>query len=177
MPALQSLHSLFCALRPPPDLAHDLWEQFDWLQPGEDRVEPERFHVTLVPLGAWRHPPEHVIARAREVCASLEASPFRLVFDDLIVGDRILLKSTEAVPALDRFQRQLMGGLADAGLIGRKLRAPRPHMTASYRTRTRGGACLTPVSWRVGDFVLIESLIGKRTQIERGRWRLRDRAS
>lgn len=165
--------ALFCALRPPPDLAHEVWEQFDWLAPGDDRVEPGRLHVTLAPVGAWRDMPEAVIARARSVCASTSAAAFRLVLDDLVVADRILLTATEPIPAFDRFQRQLMDGLADAGLIGRRKPPFRPHMTASYRTRSRGGACVIPVSWPAREFVLIESLVGRRTQIERGRWRLR----
>ena len=166
-------HSLFCGLRPPGDLARDLWDEFDWLRPGDDRVEPERFHITLVRLGVWPHHPENVIEQARSVCASLEAAAFRIVLDNLIVGDRVLLKPSEAVPALDRFQQQLAGELAKAGLVRPRGCVFNPHMTASYRTRNRSETFMPPVSWTVREFVLIESLIGRRTQIEQGRWMLR----
>jgi RNA 2',3'-cyclic 3'-phosphodiesterase len=168
------IHSLFCALRPPKDLARDLWEEFDWLGARDDRVEPERFHVTLVRLGAWPHHPDSVIARAQGVCASLDATAFRIVLDNLIVGDRVLLKPSEAVPALDRFQRRLAGELAKAGLVRARGCRFNPHMTASYRTRAHGDVFLPPVSWMVREFVLIESLIGHRRQIERGRWGLHE---
>lgn len=171
MPRL-TIHSLFCALRPPPAVARDLWAEFGWLRRGDDRVEPERMHVTLAPLGAWRHHPERAIAHARSACARVTASAFRVVFDDLIVGDRILLRPSEPIPALCRFRTRLMRGLAETGLRAPRARTFSPHLTTSYRTVTEARPFLIPVSWVVTEFVLIESLIGERTQIERGRWPL-----
>jgi 2'-5' RNA ligase len=165
-------HTLFCALRPPREAACDLWDDLDWLPRGDDRVEPERQHVTLVPLGAWRSPPEEVVARARKVCASLTIAPFRTVFDELIVAGRILLKPSETVRKLAQFQQQLAVALDSAGLIGPNGYRFSPHLTLSYRTRAREQVIVPAVSWTVRDFVLIESLVGERKQIERGRWAL-----
>lgn len=165
-------HSLFCALRPPRGLAQYLWEEFAWLQRGDDRVEPERMHVTLAPLGIWPCHPASVVELVLAICASVQASAFRVVFDDLIVSDRVLLKPSEAIPALCRFQKLLLENLAGAGLRAPKGSAFSPHMTTSYRARAAGPSFIVPASWTVRDFVLIESLIGKRKQIERGRWRL-----
>jgi 2'-5' RNA ligase len=165
-------HSLFCALRPPPDVASDLWDDFAWLPPEDDRVEPERQHVTLLAIGAWPAHPAETVRRVRGVCAALVAPSFRVVFDHLIVADRILLKPSEPVPALARFQIRLASSLAHAGLVAPGQYRFSPHLTLSYRTRAREPIFLPPVSWPVRDFVLLESLVGQRTQIERGRWRL-----
>jgi 2'-5' RNA ligase len=165
-------HTLFCALRPPPELASDLWDDFAWLPTGDDRVEPERQHVTLLAIGAWPAHPKAAVRRVRDACAMLAAASFRVVFDHLIVADRILLKPSEAVPALTHFQRRLAGGLADAGLVMPGKYRFDPHLTLSYRTRAREPIFVPPVSWPVRDFVLIESLVGERRQIERGRWTL-----
>ena len=86
---MPSFCTLFCALRPPPEVAGELWSDFAWLPPGDDRVEPERQHVTLIGLGAWDNHPEEAIVRARSACALLAAAPFRVVFDELIV-DRFM---------------------------------------------------------------------------------------
>lgn len=166
------LHSLFCALRPPAELARELWDEFAWLRADEDRVEPERLHVTLAPLGVWRQRPDALIERARSACASLEVQCFRVVFDEVVVGDRLLLKPSEAVPALDRFHHALTRRLSEAGLPFARSHRFSPHLTASYRLRNGGRIFVPPVSWMVREFVLIESLIGRRTQIDRGRWAL-----
>lgn len=165
-------HALFCALRPPLEVACELWNELDFLPPGDDRVEPERQHVTLVGIGIWpSHPPE-VIARVGSACASLAAGPFRVVFDQLIMADRILLRPSEAVPKLAGFQRQLVTELAAAGLGGLRRYRFSPHLTLSYRSHVLEPAFIPPPSWTVRDFVLIESLVGERRQIERGRWAL-----
>jgi 2'-5' RNA ligase len=169
-------HSLFCALRPPPDQARYLREQLDWLGVDEDRVEPARYHVTLVALGRWPSHPANLIERARDVCASLEARSFRVVFDHLVISNRILLKPSEGIPALERFQRRLGDALADKGLAPRRSGSFHPHLTASYRSNAGGRAFVPPVSWVVREFVLIESLIGRRSQIDRGRWQLTEHA-
>lgn len=166
--------TLFCALRPPPELAHNIYEQFDWLEPGDDRVEPERLHLTLTRIPVWPGNMTATISRAWEVCATLQYSPFRVVLDELVVGDRVLLKPSETVLALDLFQFRLRSALADADLTSRTSRAFRPHMTISYRARTRRRVFVPPESWTIRDFVLIESLVGQRAQIERGRWALND---
>lgn len=165
-------HSLFLALRPPAELARYLWPAFDWLPPGDDRVEPERYHLTLCSLGVWPHHPADVICRVQQACATLTAPPFRIVLDELIVSHHALLKPSERIAALDRFQRALGSQLAGAGLLDRALPPFSPHMTASYRTSPRGRFFTLPISWTVLDFVLIESLIGRRTQLDRGGWRL-----
>ena len=173
---MPSFCTLFCALRPPPEVAGELWSDFAWLPPGDDRVEPERQHVTLIGLGAWDNHPEEAIVRARSACALLAAAPFRVVFDELIVARRILLKPSEPVAGLMRFQQRLRGALADVRIAGLGGYRFSPHLTLSYRTRARKPVFVPPVSWVVRDFVLLESLVGRRTQVERGRWTLEEPA-
>jgi 2'-5' RNA ligase len=165
-------HALFCALRPPLEMACELWNELDFLPPADDRVEPERQHVTLVRIGIGPSHPRESIARVRSACASLAAGPFRVVFDQLIIADRILLKPSETLPKLADFQGQLITELAAAGLGGLRRYRFSPHLTLSYRAHVLEPVFIPPVSWTVRDFVLIESLVGERRQIERGRWAL-----
>lgn len=167
---------LFCALRPPPEVTADLFEQMDWLEPGDDRVEPERLHVTLAPVASSPRVSASLISRAGEACASLSSAAFRIVFDELIVADRVLLRPGEAIPSLMRFQRDLMNCLADARLVSPKDYKFSPHLTLSYRSRTCRRPFFPPTGWMVRDFVLVESLRGERRQIERGRWPLHARS-
>jgi 2'-5' RNA ligase len=165
-------HSLFCALRPPRDLAYYVVNEFNWLRRGDDRVAPDRLHVTLAKLGAWLHHPGDWIGRASAACGCFAANSFRVVFDELVVADHVLLKPSEPLVALDRFQQQLVGKLADAGLVSRRNASFSPHITTSYRSRTSGRAFVPPVSWLAQEFVLIESIVGERRHVEHGRWRL-----
>jgi len=170
--ATLSTHCLYCAFRPSLDQARYVWDQIDWLEPDDDRVEPERYHVTLVSLGNWPNSPTGRIERARRVCATLEGPSFRIVLDHLVLADRVLLKPSETIPALDRFQFRLRSVLADAGLVSCRNASFNPHLTVSYRAKPGVPAFVPPVSWLVQDFVLIESLFGQRTQTDRGRWLL-----
>ena len=55
---------------------------------------------------------------------------------------------------------------------------PEPHITINYRgdrlgSQTFGALKLPPIGWTVGEIILMESIVGKTTHVEHGRWRLR----
>jgi 2'-5' RNA ligase len=48
-----------------------------------------------------------------------------------------------------------------------------PHVTLLYDRQTVDAQGITPVSWRVTEFVLVHSLLGQSRHIVLGRWPLR----
>jgi 2'-5' RNA ligase len=49
-----------------------------------------------------------------------------------------------------------------------------PHVTLLYDDRMVPEQAVEPISWRVREFVLTHSLLGKTQHVELGRWPLRD---
>ena len=49
---------------------------------------------------------------------------------------------------------------------------PAPHITINYRGDRFGTETIPPIGWMVREIVLIESVVGKTTHIEHGRWTL-----
>ena len=54
---------------------------------------------------------------------------------------------------------------------------PEPHITINYRGDRLGseslGKKMPPIGWTVDEIILMESIVGKTTHVEHGRWRLR----
>ena len=167
-------HRLFFALRPPPAAADHIARSWPWLAPAGRRVAVERLHLTLNLLGDWPRLPPGLIEALASVGDSIGIAPFRVVFDQLCGnGGHVVLRPSEAVPALDALQRRLADALVPAG-VGRWRGARfRPHVTLAYRDGAGLSEWTEPVSWTVRDFVLIESLIPLTRHVLRGRWPLR----
>jgi 2'-5' RNA ligase len=121
-----------------------------------------KFHTTLLPLG---HAPDRIGALIAAL-ESFSAPPFRIVFDRI---ESTLLRPSEPIRGLDRFQRNLVGHLVRHG-TGVPGYAFRPHISLSYGQHSSAMSSIDPVSWRVEEFLLIESHAAQHKL--RGRWRL-----
>ncbi|MCP3732358.1 2'-5' RNA ligase family protein [Sphingomonas sp. MG17] len=120
----------------------------------------DKLHGTLLPLG------DIDPGRVRDHLSDFRAAPFRVVFDRI---EHAVLNASETIHGLIAFHRRLVTHLRHAGC-----RLPdytlRPHVTLSYKARLSASFGIDPVSWRVEEFLLIESHAGRHRQ--RGRWRL-----
>ena len=50
---------------------------------------------------------------------------------------------------------------------------PEPHITINYRGDRLNAQKMPPIGWTVDEIILTESIVGKTTHVEHGRWRLR----
>ncbi|WP_343519061.1 hypothetical protein [Sphingomonas sp.] len=50
---------------------------------------------------------------------------------------------------------------------------PEPHVTINYAGDRLGSQKIAPIAWTVEEIVLMESVVGKTTHVEHGRWPLR----
>jgi RNA 2',3'-cyclic 3'-phosphodiesterase len=63
-------------------------------------------------------------------------------------------------------------------LLGRKApimdgTTPEPHITINYRGDRLQPEEMPPIGWTVDEIILMESIVGKTTHVEHGRWALR----
>lgn len=163
----QPFHRLFFALRPPRVAANDI----AWRGPGT--VGPDRLHVTLVLLDDWPVLPRELLAAMIEIGGTIGAAPFRIVFDEISGnGKSVVLRPSERLRALERFRDDVAAQIMRLGIPLRSGVRFSPHMTVAYRNWPGFTAWADPFSWRVEEFMLIESLVGWHEHREHGRWRL-----
>ena len=84
-----------------------------------------------------------------------------------------LLRASDGAGALRMFRQTLSEALIKAGLRRHAASAFNPHMTLSYDFANTPEQTIEPIDWTIREFVLIESLLGKRKHLERGCWPLR----
>ena len=145
-------------------------------------VAAERLHVTL----HWLQDhdgsvPEALMNAALRAGGKVEEEPFAVAFDTIgSLGDSadpgpVVLVGGAGLKPLRRLQRALAAAMTDAG-IGRFVRQRfKPHVTLLYEVGFVERRTIVPVSWTVGELVLVESLVGRRQHIVRGRWPLHGR--
>jgi RNA 2',3'-cyclic 3'-phosphodiesterase len=181
--APQPTDQLFFAIFPAPDAAARAARLAQRLQGDHglkgNPLASDRFHVTLHPLGDHAGLPPRIVAAAQEAAANVSESAFEVAFDRVAsfrTGARnrpLVLVGGEGVVGLMAFQQAVGLAMKRAGL-GRWVRSPfTPHMTLLYDDRVVGEQIVEPVSWRVQEFVLVHSLLGRTQHIPLGRWPLR----
>jgi RNA 2',3'-cyclic 3'-phosphodiesterase len=162
---------LYVMIKPPAEIA-----QLIWRLPLTSRSRGvELLHATMLPLGDRLALDAATLAGAMAALGTMAAARFRIVFDRMEAArDKVVLNGSEPIRGALRFQDRLHEALRGAGLAVPR-RTIRPHITLDYRwSGPPGSAPIDPISWQVGDYVLIESVYGQGRHIEHGRWALRD---
>jgi 2'-5' RNA ligase len=138
---------------------------------------PERFHVTLLHLGDWAGLPSDVVEATTKAAAQVRSAAFDVVFDRVASFDGrrdklpFVLRADGGNAPLRAFQAQLGVRLREAGV------APagtgfEPHVTLAYDARKVAAEPVAPIGWRVDEFVLVHSLLGRTRHIRLGCWPL-----
>ncbi len=147
----------------------------DWLFDTQPAPITRRLHVTLLPpLGSFVDAPPGAIADACAAAGSIGCSPFDVSFDRAINrrGTQIALTADKPCDALFSFQQKLHLTMRLAGMRAVKGWTFDPHVTLRYRENILVDQPVQPVSWRVDEFVLIESLQGRTIHNHRRTWSL-----
>jgi 2'-5' RNA ligase len=121
-----------------------------------------------VDLAEW---PEEFLPTLLERMDGFHADAFHVYFDHIAEGKIVALRSHKAQRGVNIFRKRLAGFLRardfqDFAIPGKA------HVTLRYDRDGKGYEPIDPVSWRVDEVLLIESLGGKSMHIERGRWQL-----
>lgn len=165
---MRARNPLYIMAKPPPDVAG----QIAALPRNDAGRGPELLHVTLLLLfDVYYAPPEWLLA----VMAALDdfqGFAFPLAFDRIEVRKAVTLRTRDPLPEGRAFQAALVGHLVERRaplLLGT---TPVPHLTINYRGDRLGARKMPPIGWTVDEILLIESVVGKATHKEHGRWAL-----
>jgi len=139
-------------------------------------ILPEHLHVTLFHLGDWAALPDEVVRLAREAAEQVKAAPFDVSFARAEsfrnrTGIFPFVLTSDIAPWLS-LQKALGAALQKTGLGGATKGEFRPHMTLTYDELRVKPMTLEPITWKVRDFVLVHSQLGKTTHNHLGRWAL-----
>ena len=126
----------------------------------------ERLHASLHHVGDYAGLPYDIVASASEVASTVAMPPFTVAFDGAESfrgrsGHRpFVLRGEDGVAGLMMLQQRLGLAMANAGL-GYAASHYTPHVTLLYGDRLVADRPIDMVSWPVGEFVLVHSLLGR----------------
>lgn len=172
---------LFFAVFPDPATAAAIAERAERLRATHRLsgrpLAADRFHVTLHHLGDHAGVRRDIVAMASEAAEALATPRFEVTFDRVASfhnggNNPLVLQGGEGLEALKSFQRDLGLAMARAG-IGRLMdKAFTPHVTLLYDRGLVAEEPIAPVTWTVGGFTLIHSLLGRTEHVPLARWTL-----
>lgn len=145
-------HPLIFMVKPPLDVAQAIDDLRAELG-APTRYSVDRLHITLLLVGdtATRNPDD--IACMIKLASAFASKAFRVSFD--MVGGRVLLGSDVMRGAVD-FQKGLAEALSPYAIASRS--AFRPHISLHYDDEPQFNCAIDAISWRVDEFLLVESV-------------------
>ena len=139
-------------------------------------MKRERLHITLHHLGDYAGLPATVVEQAQRAAAQVVAAPFEVAFDRVksFAGRAekkpCVLVSTEGDTPLQRLRKQLGERLIHVGLGKQVTREFTPHVTLRYERILVPEQSVAPIAWKVCEFALVHSLLGKTQHRILQRW-------
>lgn len=144
-------------------------------------LAPHRFHVTLHFLGDFFELPPPLLEAAGNAAQQIARPAFEVTFDRAESFPRrtetrpFVLRGGDGLAGLVEFQHALGEALRATGLGGCIAPTFKPHLTLLYDEQfVAVSHPVEPVRWRVREFALIHSVLGKTEHVRLGRWSLRD---
>jgi 2'-5' RNA ligase len=141
------------------------------------RNDPSRdsalLHVTLVSLfDLYRAPPDW-LPRTIAALDSFDAAPFPVAFDRIENRKAVTLRTRDPLAEARAFQAALVRHLLEHKAPMMLGTTPEPHVTINYRGDRLNAQKMPMIGWTVDEIILMESVVGKTTHVEHGRWPLR----
>jgi 2'-5' RNA ligase len=164
-------HVLYFALQPPPEAQAQALALANAAR-GKHRlsakpVPPERLHVSLNNVGAFKRPPGPVVDKALEAVEAISARPFVVQFNRMGswgVGDGerpMVLWGDEGVIGVNALYSTIHKAMRRLDMAPRREAEIAPHMTLLRDRIEIPETFIEPVSWAVDAFVLIHAIHGE----------------
>jgi 2'-5' RNA ligase len=180
--AVPSPHRLFFAIRPPRDAAWSLQRLADGWRRTRGVTAPlmphDRLHISLNSLGAHDALPSRQIAAAKAAVAAVSMPPFVVALDRVGTWGRgegvrrVVAWADDGLVGVHFLHGHIHRALARSGLGSAVEPSLQPHLTLLRAKDETPLEFVDPVSWRVEEFVLLDSVWGEGRHEEMGRWRL-----
>lgn len=166
---MRARNSLYVMAKPPPDVQ----AQIAALPRNDPSRAPHLLHVTLISLYDLHYAPPEWLPATIAALDTFAAAPFPLRFDRIENRKAVTLRTRDPLAGARAFQKALVHHLLAAKAPIMDGTTPEPHVTINYRGDRLGAQTIAPIGWTVDEIILTESIVGKTTHVEHGRWPLR----
>jgi 2'-5' RNA ligase len=166
---MRARNPLYVFAKPPPDIA----ERIAALPRNDPGRGAELLHVSLLSLFDLHQAPPGWLFAVIAALDSFDGVAFPLAFDRIERRKSVTLRSREPLAEARAFQGSLVRHLLACRAPLMLGTTPEPHLTINYRGDRLGAQTIAPIGWMVNAILLVESVVGKATHIEHGRWPLR----
>jgi 2'-5' RNA ligase len=140
------------------------------------RTDPGRgaelLHVTLLSLFDLHHAPPEWLPAIIAALDAFQGAAFPLVFDRIENRKAVTLRTRDPLVEARAFQAALVRHLLAHRAPMMLGTTPEPHVTINYHGDRLRAQKMAPIGWTVTEILLVESIVGKTTHIEHGRWAL-----
>lgn len=165
---MRARRPLYVMAKPPPDVA----ARIAALPRNDPKRPPALLHVTLALLFDLAVAPPEWLPAVIAALDGFAGHAFPLAFDRIEERKAVTLRTRDPLVEARAFQaaliRHLLARRAPIGLAT----TPVPHLTINYRGDGKGAQKIETVGWTVAELLLVESVVGKTTHVEHGRWAL-----
>lgn len=176
-----SIHKLFFALYPEPaavEQASRIAARIRWRNGLWGKPTPQaRLHITLNGLGVHGAPPDEMIVRASKAVSRIHVRPFLIALNQVVSWNGsprpLVLLGDEGVFGVYALHAAIHQALAEAGLRRPWEPSFTPHLTLLRDFHETPSEFVSPVTWIVRDFRLVDSLHGEGRHDVLGAWPLR----
>ncbi len=169
---MRARRPLYVMAKPPPHVQ----AQIAALPRNDPGRGGELLHVTLLKLFDLHYAPPEWLAQVIAALDSFDAPAFPLAFDRIENRKCVTLRTRALLAEARAFQKALVDHLLAARAPMMLGTTPEPHVTINYRGDRLGSQKTAPIGWTVAEILLVESIVGKTTHVEHGRWPLRPAA-
>lgn len=166
---MRARNPLYIMAKPPPDVQAAIMA----LPRTDQGRGGELLHVTLMKLFDLHHAPPEWLPAVQAALASFDAPVFPLAFDRIENRKAVTLRTRDPLPEARAFQAALVRHLLAHKAPMMLGTTPEPHVTINYHGDRLRAAKMPAIGWTVTEILLVESVVGKTTHIEHGRWPLR----
>lgn len=165
---MRARNPLYVMAKPPPEVQ----AQIAALPRNDPSRGPHLLHVTLISLYDLHYAPPEWLPATIAALDGFAAPPFPLRFDRIENRKAVTLRTREPLAEARAFQKALVNHLLREKAPIMDGTTPEPHITINYRGDRQNAQKMPPIEWTVREILLMESVVGKTTHIEHGRWTL-----
>ncbi|ATY32872.1 2'-5' RNA ligase family protein [Sphingomonas psychrotolerans] len=166
---MRARNPLYIMAKPPPPVQ----AQITALQRNDPSRGADLLHATLVSLFDLHYAPPEWLSAVIAALDSFDAPAFPLAFDRIENHKAVTLRTRAPLTGARALQAALIRHLLERKAPMMLGTTPEPHVTINYRGDRLGSQKIAPIAWTVDSIALVESIVGKTTHIEHGRWPLR----
>ena len=166
---MRSRNPLYIMAKPPPEVQ----EKIAALPRNDPGRGPELLHVTLVTLFDLHYAPPEWLPQVIAALDSFEGPAFPLAFDRIENRKAVTLRTRAPLTEARAFQAALVRHLLLRKAPMMLGTTPEPHVTINYHGDRLNAQKMPAIGWTVTEIILMESVVGKTTHVEHGRWPLR----